>query len=353
MKLSGTALAASLAAFSALLLVSACDSGGTEAPSSQPESVEPTPFAASATGPAPAGYHLEQCPDLRAEDGSGLALRLLVPDDYGTSYREGRGCSFATDDERSLSVSMGVGQSLADFRDESVAPFEGDGGDDGLTGVTYETDVPVFGDRRGERLGYEPFNDGLRLSVRVLQADGVRLQWAVAAGQAEAEADALAVVAASVAVVEDDHATCRGRGLTARYVPPLPQTETVESGGGRCYLYLRPRESLQRYAEVVVSPRGSLAEQAERLRGARSVSGIVLEPGAARLDGAPADRLTWVVTLTKPRFGSGPGTWRNVAVGNDSARVTWAATPQEWVEDQASYAAFLASLDIPAAAGRQ
>lgn len=335
-----------------LLLASACGSGAPGDGPSGPSVVTPTPFPAAVAGPAPEGYHAEQCPDLRGEGGSGLTLQLLVPDDYRTSYREGRGCSFSTGDERALSVTMGVGQSLADFRDEVVAPFEGDGGDDGLTDVSYDGDVAVFGERHGEALAYAPFNDGLPLDVRVLQADGVRLHWAVAAGRAEAEADALATIASSVAVVEDDRATCTGRGVTALYLPPLPQTETVESGGGRCYLYLRPRESLQRYAEVVLSPRDSLAEQADRLRGAKNVSGIVLEPGAAQLDGRPADRLTWVVTLTRPRFGSGPGTWRNVAVGTDTARLTWAATPEEWVEDQASYDLFLASLDIVTAAGR-
>jgi len=305
----------------------------------------PTAFPAVSPG-VPDGYRLEQCPDLRGQDGSGLTLRLVVPDAYRWSTTEGAGCSFQSQDERAFSVTSAPEQSLADFRDTYVTPYEREYGDDGVSDVTYAADVPLLGDRSGELLAYEAFNDGTPLSTRVLQSDGVRLSWRVAAGDADAQAGALSTITDSLAVVEDDRATCSGRDLTVRYLPPLPQTETIDAAEGRCHLSLRPRESLQRYAEVRVSPGTSLADLATRLERDTTVSDVVLDRGAARLDGAPADRLTWIVTLTKPRSGSGPGTWRTVAVGTTEVRMTWAATPVQWDVEQAAYDVFLSSLDI-------
>lgn len=342
-------LSSPLLAVPLLLLLGAC--AGTSPEGAAPAPV-PAPTAFPAVSPGvPAGYRLEQCPDLRVQEGSGLTLRLVVPDAYRWSTTEGAGCSFQTQDERAFSLTLAPAQSLADFRDTYVTPFDRDDGDDGVSGVAYAAEVPVLGGRSGEMLAYEMFNDGLPLSTRIVQADGVRLSWSVAAGDSDAQADVLATVIGSLAVVEDDLATCSSRGLTVRYLPPLPQTETIDSSPGDCYLYLRPRESLQRHAEVRVSPATSLTDLAARLERDTTVSDVVLERGAAHLDGAPADRLTWVVTLTTSRFGSGPGTWRTVAVGTTQARMTWVATPEQWDRDEAAYDAFVDSLDVVGAPG--
>lgn len=124
---------------------------------------------------------------------------------------------------------------------------------------------------------------------------GIRvLRWTTRHAREEHRASFRAVTA-SMTLRPSTTSTCRTRGLTLTFRPPLPQTESIDFGGGVCHLYLRPgRASLLRYAEIAGRPRGPLAELAElaaRVRARGDVSGVVLERSAASLAGRAADRL--------------------------------------------------------------
>ena len=135
-----------------------------------------------------------------------------------------------------------------------------------------------------------------------------------------------------MALVRSDRSTCRSRGRTTLFRPPIPQTESIGSYSSRCHVYLRPgRNALQRYAEVELRPRTTLAGRAAILRQRKHVEGVRYEPGAATLGGRPADRLTWVMVREEPgQYGEPAGRWRAVAVGTADARATWTAHPRQW-----------------------
>jgi hypothetical protein len=304
-----------------------------------------TPFAAQLTK-APAGYHVEQCPDLRSKGNGGLAVRLIVPDSYTIEVSwERTGCSFTAELSRHLYLDFGPLETLASYTEREIRLFEGDEGDDSISGVHFVDDVPVFGRTVGGQLDYRPYNDGLPLETRILQSHGLRLQWDVKDGRFDRFADELAVITSSVALVEDDRATCSADGRTMIYVPPLPQVEAVDLvAGSRCFLYLRPRDGLLRHAEIDVAPQGSLAAMAARLERRPAVSEVALAPGAARLDGRPADRLTWVLERTHNGFEGKAGTYRVVAIGTADVQVTWSAEIKDWPRDRGTFQRLLASV---------
>jgi hypothetical protein len=157
------------------------------APAEQPDVTAPakvpaapaSSFSAQRTK-APPGFHVEQCPDLRSHDNSGLAVRLIVPDSYPIEVSWDRtGCSFTADLARHLYLDFGPLETLASYTEWAVRLFEGDEGDDSISDVRFVDDVPVFGRTKGGQLDYRPYNDGLPLETRILQAHGLRLQWDV------------------------------------------------------------------------------------------------------------------------------------------------------------------------------
>lgn len=338
-----TRLSAATAA-AAALLVTACGAETDEGPRT---TVGPDGQMTwdPADAAVPTGYHEELCPDLR-QRGSGLALRLVVPDGYDAeSGRSGAGCSFVADLDRDFSVSLGSEQSLRTFKEKSVDPDDGGEGDDGTSNIEYSPDQQVFGDRRGEVVTWDSNNDGLPLDNQIVQADGVRLAWYTPQGKAEKWAEELDTVMSSVSVVESNQATCRRGQTTAFYEPPVPQTESIDSYGQSCLLYFRPRDSLLRRGEIAIDPRVSVDELATRLEARKSVVSVTLEPGAAMLAGDPADRLTWVVDQPRGDFQPG-GTWRLVTLASDDLQVTWGATPEQWQEEQDDYRRFVGSVRL-------
>jgi hypothetical protein len=294
----------------------------------------------------PDGYVEELCPDLRRES-SGLAIRLVVPEDYRLrAEKHHAGCYFSADLDRDFGVSMNTHQTVKTFQEKSVSPNDGYEGDDGVGDIVYHPDRAVYGERRGEVLTWGSNNDGLPLDNRVLQADGVRLSWHTPQGQAARWADELAAITASIAVVETRRDTCTADGATTTYVVPR-QTDSVDAYGGYCYLYLRPRDSLLRYAQIDPHPERSVEALAAQLPGRRHVESVRLEPGAATLLGEPADRLTWVVVRPHRTWDGPRGTWRIVMIARDDLQVSWGATPAQWRQEGADFDAFVASVLSP------
>lgn len=323
----------------AALLVSCGEDGPPEPTGPDDREIWPP-----STAEVPDGFHEELCPDLR-DDGRSLSLRLVVPDEFEEAGHDDGGCYFAADLDRSFSVSLGVEQSLETYKETAVDPDDGGEGDDGVSEIEYDADAAVFGDRRGELLTYDANNDGLPLDNRLVQADGVRLSWDTTRDEFEQTADQYDAVADSLAVIRSDEATCHHDGLTAYYRPPVPLTDSIERYGEECHVYLRPRESLLHYAEVLPLPRRSVAELAEQLEGERHVTSVDYEPGAASLAGQQADRLTWIEETHG--FAEQPGrSYRQVLVGLDDLHVTWGAKPEQWRSERDDYELFLDSVRL-------
>ena len=330
-----------------LALLAAC--GGAEPTDREPDSTAPsrvqTTFPAAETR-VPDGYREELCPDLRAES-SGLAIRLVVPDSYRSwSTKTGAACYFSGDLDRDFTISMDSHKSVRSYKEKSVDPNDGYEGDGGTGDIEYNADAPVFGERHGELLTFGSNNDGLPLDNRLMQADGVRLSWHTPKGKSEPWADELAAVTASIAVIESEQDTCTADGRTATYTVPRPQTDDVDDYGDYCYLYLRPRDSLLRYAEIDPGPRLPAEELAARLPGRKNVTSVSLERGTATLLGKPADRLTWVVVRPHRTWDGPAGTWRIVTIANDDLHVTWGATPDQWRRERADFDDLVASVRL-------
>ncbi|GAA1797376.1 hypothetical protein GCM10009795_048480 [Nocardioides hankookensis] len=285
---------------------------------------EPRPFRPATSG-VPTGFTFAQCSDLRRPDSNtGLAVQVSVPPGYHPTSRGGAGCDFAGPGfGRDLAISVGPLGTLKAEKERDVDPFEDEGGDDSVSDIRYAADVPVFDPHRGERLAYYCYCDGQDLDVRVVQARGVRLSWTTPHRKGPDAATSRAV-RRSVGLVRSDRSTCRSRGRTVTFRPPVPQTESIDFYSDRCHLYLRPgRASLLRYAEIELDPPITLDERADRLRARKSVTEVEHEPGS--------DRLTWLTVRRKPGPYQAPtGTWRAVTVATGDAWVTWSARPSQW-----------------------
>ena len=125
------------------------------------------------------------------------------------------------------------------------------------------------------------------------------------------------MVTASIGVVRDPAGRVHGRRRHGGVRRPRPQTDDIDNYGDYCYLYLRPRErcSATRRSTPVHADRGG-EQLATELQGRHNVVSVTLEPGAATLDGKPADRLTgsWCGR-------TGPGTaGGHLAPGDDRPR---------------------------------
>ena len=333
----------------AILLALATACGDEQSPGRGPDTRAPS--SGQVTFPAaeekvPDGYREEFCTDLRSKS-SGLAIRLVVPEDYSIrTEKSGDSCFFAADLDRDFAVSMNSRTTVRSYQEKSISPADGYEGDEGTGDIAYDPDAAVFGERRGELLTWGSNNDGLPLDNRLMQADGVSLAWHTPKGKADRWAKELAVVTASIAVVESGRDTCAADGATATYTAPRPQTDDIDNYGDYCHLYLRPRDSLLRYAEIDPGPSKSVEDLAAQLSGRKNVASVRLEPGAATLVGEPADRLTWVVVRPHRTWDGPAGTWRIVTIARDDLHVTWGAMPSEWRREQADFEAFVASVRL-------
>lgn len=155
-----------------------------------------------ASGGVPDGYREVLCPDLR-RDGSGLTVRLVVPERTLESHRDANGCTFALPSEPrdAISVEIGPDRSLAAWRAAYLDPYVSPDGDDAVSDISYRSDAPGFGDAAGEELRWYSFSDGSPVRVVSLLAAGVRLSWSVP-GEDRLPPSAVDVVRRSVAVLD-------------------------------------------------------------------------------------------------------------------------------------------------------
>jgi hypothetical protein len=313
------------------LAAAGCSSDGASSGQPPPSEVDlvpadpPTPFHASTTK-VPDGDGVAQCSDLRRPERSlGLAARFVVPAGYHATGDDGASCGFAAGRfGTEFYVSFGPKSTLKAEKERDLDPREDEGGDDSVSDISYAADVPVFGTHAGERLDYYCSCDGQDLDYRTVQARGVRLTWITPHGKQARREPAYDAVTASMALVRSDRSTCRSRGRTVTFRPPIPQTESIDFYSERCHLYLRPgRDSLLRYAEIELRPRSTLAERAGRLRARPHVVSVRYQPGAGRL--------TWVVVRDQVGpYGEPAGRWRAVTLGTADVWVTWSAHPRQW-----------------------
>lgn len=322
-----------------VLAVAGCsDDGPGQAAAPPPEPA--TPFDAAA--PPPAGWQVSQCSDLRSRSSSGLATRFAVPPSFAWLYRDGPTCELGEGFSRELFVTLEPATTLAETKEQDVDPYTAPGQGDGQLGeVSYAADVPVFGTRTGERLDYYCFCDGQELDYRMLQASGVRVTWISPHGRSR-HADELTAVTDTMALLRSSRSTCSARGLhrAASYAPPIPQTESIDSSGDGCHLYLQPgRSSLHRYAEVVPEPRHTVDRLAAALRHDRRASDVRVTRDAAELDGRRADRLSW-------HYRDSGRTWRGVTLASPALQVTWSATQRQWRQEADVVRRFVGSVHL-------
>lgn len=164
-----------------LIVLTAC--GDAHQPGREPDSTAPE--SGQETFPAadervPAGYREELCPDLRVRS-TGLAVRIVVPDDYRLEVSKYRNdCRFAAAIGRGFSVALDSRQAVRRYQETWVDPHVGYEGDTDTGDIAYAPDVAVYGDRRGELLTWGSNNDGLAARTpgcRRLHGVGAAQSW--------------------------------------------------------------------------------------------------------------------------------------------------------------------------------
>ncbi|TQK71895.1 hypothetical protein [Nocardioides sp. SLBN-35] len=320
----------------------------------QERSADPPPATMAAPGPfpaettdVPAGFREVLCPDLRG-DGTGLTVRLVVPDATEFAQANGRACGFSRGYVRGVGVEIGPRQSLATFRKRSLDAFEDIGGDDEVNDIRYRTRVPGLGGQPAEELTWRVYNDGLPFWEIAVQAAGVRLTWSVP-DEKPRLLDAFDVVRRSVEVRTGTRWRCPSwgppDGSRVSFAPPK-DVGWVEREGDHCRIYVEGSPTVLEYGAVDPTP-PPLERLATRMRRDPEVTRVRLERGAGRIDGQRADRLTWTVVRTEETENyEPPGTWRIVVLQSPAARVEWGGTPQWWRTHRSTYDDLVASVRV-------
>lgn len=321
-----TVLGALLAAVLPAVLLAVPASGS---PATREAAVPPL-WAAPASAP-PAGWHTELCPWLSREEPA-RTLHVALPARFVPVAADRRGCTaFGSRYDESVAVDPAAGTSLLAYRQTEVDPFVATGGDDAVSGVAYASAVPVLGGRLGESLSYEAYNDGAPIEVHLVQADGVRLRWVVAAGEwAGASADAEAA-ASGLWIADHRRATCsRGRGATRSTVTVDIDREVrwVDASGSGCVLALRGRDR-DRAVDVAVRPRHGLGAAYRRLAARDDVRGL---------------RRTSPTRVDHRVLRAGDEQRRVRIVQEGGVRTRLETSPARWREDLARYDALRASM---------
>ena len=238
---------------------------------------------------------------------------------------------------------------LRHCKEKWVDPDVGYEGDAGTGDVAYDADAEVCGGRRGELLTWGSNNDGLPLDNRLMQADGVRLELVHPEGQGRALGRGSSPWSRRRSGwCETQPGRVHGRrrhGGVRR--PPAADRRHRQLRG-----LLLPVPAAARVAAPLRAGRPrSPADQgggqlATELQGRHNVVSVTLEPGAATLDGKPADRLTWVVVRPHRTWDGPAGTWRLVTIARDDLHVTWGATPAEWLRESDDFTAFVRSVRL-------
>jgi hypothetical protein len=118
--------------------------------------------------------------------GRGRLVAFVLPDDLQPSRPTPTSCSFADPDDRyrhAVEVTVGVTQSLHDYREQSLDPYvvddAGSAGDDAVLHVEEDDAATVFDGRSGALVTSDHANDGEAVHQVVAQAGDLRVVWSV------------------------------------------------------------------------------------------------------------------------------------------------------------------------------
>ena len=126
--------------------------------------------ASSAPGRTSSGTKLAACPLYGNKQE--LSIVLAVPTRFTLQSADGTGCSFGYD-WQNIGVSGNAAKTLRQRMETYLKPYEDIGGDESVSDITYEPDVPAFGGRRGERLAHYCFCDGQEIESVDYRTAGV------------------------------------------------------------------------------------------------------------------------------------------------------------------------------------
>lgn len=290
-------------------------------------------------GDPPSGSHVELCPRFEPRDVP-RTVSLILPDGYRAQDKSGGGCSFVADIDEGVSVTIAPRRTLADFKRRQVDPDLDSGGDDSVSDVEYQADVPVFGARRGERLDYYAYNDGLPIDTRIIQADGLRVAWNVPHESWPKHEAAFNQLTDSIGVLETVEDTCVDvdMGISIHFTPPALVRE-VQSYGPACNLRLPPLSNLTHNA-TFATVSGSLRARRDKLAAARRVRRLRYRPHAAGYgDDRRAQRLDYLVVKKDTVL-------RLVVLQRDGVRLTWSTKRARWPRDRAAFAQLRRSVRV-------
>jgi hypothetical protein len=274
-----------LAASVALVGVSAC--AATPPPEKSAVEFQSEDGITSASwGKTPKGTRLETCPLYKNK--TRLTIVLAVPNRFRLQSADGSGCSFGHD-WHSVGVS-GNAPTLRRRMEKNLKPYEDIGGDDSVSDIRYESDVPAFGGRRGERLAHDCFCDGQELVDMAYRTAGVIVGESRSHLQGPLPKSVLPRVLPSVSVERGIFGFATSGGASVRYgtVPlGVGYLSTLDDG-----IQFDFQKNYRRI-ELHIDVRGTLANERTRLSRDKAVSKLVLSDTSKAVAGHDGQRLTY------------------------------------------------------------
>ena len=131
---------------------------------------------------APEGHRVARCwfPDPGSR--RGRLVGVVVPDTLRPERDSARECVLTDPDapwSHGLVITVGETGSIGSFRERYVDPYEAEGGDDAVGGITEDGAATVFEGRTGHTLGFDSYNDGEQRHTEMAQVEDLRLTWSV------------------------------------------------------------------------------------------------------------------------------------------------------------------------------
>lgn len=274
-----------LAASVALVGVSAC----AAPPPPEKSAVEfrsEDGITSASWGKTPKGTRLETCPLYTSK--KRLTIVLAVPNRFRLQSADGSGCSFGYD-WHTVGVS-GHAPTLRRRMEKNLKPYEDIGGDDSVSDITYESDVPAFGGRRGERLAHDCFCDGQKLVDVAYRTAGVIVGESRSRLRGPLPKSVLPRVLPSVSVERGIFGFATSGGMSVQYgaVPlGVRYLSTLDDG-----LQFDFQKNYRRI-ELHIGIGGTLADERTRLGRDKTVSKLELSDASSAAAGQDGQRLTY------------------------------------------------------------
>jgi hypothetical protein len=239
-------------------------------------------------GKTPHGTRLEACPLYAGK--RELTIVLAVPNRFRLQDARGTGCSFGTTNGfESIGVSGDAESTLHRRMEKDLKPYEDIGGDDSVSDISYEANVPAFGERRGEHLEHRCFCDGQDLQNESFRAGGVVLGTSIPHEPKPMPKSALTIVRPTVSVERGLFGLVTAHGTAVRYgIPPHPDYVSGLADGMQFGFRKPDYRRIELHGGV-----GALTEERNRLATDASVSGLALADAPRAVAGRDGQRLTY------------------------------------------------------------